>query len=1091
MLSLVNVVCRVLAAFRGSVVPWRFLKTNFGLQPGIPGLLLCSLLFASFACAGEWPTFRGDAQRSGVTSDPLTLPLVQTWTYQPTLPPTPAWPDPALTNYAIMYGPLQQTLSFDRAFHVVADSDSIYFGSSSDDSVCCLEASSGALRWRFVTEGPVRLAPVLSKGRLFVGSDDGHVYSLDARSGKLRWKYLAGENEKRLPGNGRMISRWPVRAGLVVDAGMIYFTAGLFPMHGVYLCALDAETGKQVFKQPLDFTAQGTMLAYADRLFVATGRTAFWSCDRKDGKPGIRYGSSDAWHTNLVGGSFALLADGVLATGPSEDGQFHWFDSDKKTPLFRTQGDAAIIHGDTVYLLGKGRLMAMNRAAHLNHKKSQSEPAPLWSVAAGKTATMIIAGDKLVAAGQGVLNIYEAKSGKTLWNAKIDGRVEGLAFCNGRLLVSLDNGRTACFQSGPAVSDSRRSGDLRYHVVAEPTTNQPYPNNPQLAQAAEAAIKNAGFTKGYCLVLQAGTGQLAYEIARRSEFHVICHETDPIKVDAMRVKFLKAGLYGSRIEVHQGVAKELPFPKYFANLIVSETVLTEGTTLPSASEVFRVLRPCGGTVDMMVQAGTAAQLQLSEWGGGLPEWQVTTGKLMHGVARRGRLPGSGEWSHFYADLGNTACSGDEIRPVAMDLQWFGRPGPANMVDRHKKAPAPLYVNGRLFVSGFNYFAALDAYNGFVLWEKHIPRSARIAAFKDSSNIAATESHVMVAAGDSCLVLDAQTGETMLTIPAVGTQPQKAWGYLATTENLIIGTVAKPEGSLRSMGKLEDVIVWKNEQPVVCSSSIFAVDRTTGKRVWEYPARIGAIINPTIAIGNGRVYFVQSKNGLTLESKDGRIPLPELLGQGSQVVALNLKTGVPVWLQSADLSAIQHIIYLSYAKETLLITGSRYTTVDPSETHGRSKPQQLKRVRYELQAFDAQKGAPKWKATATPNYDDVLTGSHGEQVQHPAIVNDIIYGPAFAYYLQTGKPYQGWKWEKSHKCATLSTSLYCAFSRFTQAKVPYIFDLKTGQSAPLSHTRPGCWINTIPAGGLILIPEASAGCTCEYPIQTSLALIPAE
>ncbi len=30
---------------------------------------------------------------------------------------------------------------------------------------------------------------------------------------------------------------------------------------------------------------------------------------------------------------------------------------------------------------------------------------------------------------------------------------------------------------------------------------------------------------------------------------------------------------------------------------------------------------------------------------------------------------------------------------------------------------------------------------------------------------------------------------------------------------------------------------------------------------------------------------------------------------------------------------------------------------------------------------------------------------------------------------------------------------------------------------------------IPAGGLVLIPEASSGCTCGFPLQTSLAYIP--
>jgi hypothetical protein len=39
------------------------------------------------------------------------------------------------------------------------------------------------------------------------------------------------------------------------------------------------------------------------------------------------------------------------------------------------------------------------------------------------------------------------------------------------------------------------------------------------------------------------------------------------------------------------------------------------------------------------------------------------------------------------------------------------------------------------------------------------------------------------------------------------------------------------------------------------------------------------------------------------------------------------------------------------------------------------------------------------------------------------------------------------------------------------------------------TRLGCWINVIPAGGLVLIPEASSGCTCPYALQTTMALAP--
>ena len=36
-------------------------------------------------------------------------------------------------------------------------------------------------------------------------------------------------------------------------------------------------------------------------------------------------------------------------------------------------------------------------------------------------------------------------------------------------------------------------------------------------------------------------------------------------------------------------------------------------------------------------------------------------------------------------------------------------------------------------------------------------------------------------------------------------------------------------------------------------------------------------------------------------------------------------------------------------------------------------------------------------------------------------------------------------------------------------------------------RPGCWINMIPANGLMMMPEASSGCTCSFAIRCSLVM----
>ena len=51
--------------------------------------------------------------------------------------------------------------------------------------------------------------------------------------------------------------------------------------------------------------------------------------------------------------------------------------------------------------------------------------------------------------------------------------------------------------------------------------------------------------------------------------------------------------------------------------------------------------------------------------------------------------------------------------------------------------------------------------------------------------------------------------------------------------------------------------------------------------------------------------------------------------------------------------------------------------------------------------------------------------------------------------------------------------------FRSATLGY-YDL-TGDKKTLNYggMRPGCWINALPVGGVVAVPDASAGCRCSY------------
>ena len=77
----------------------------------------------------------------------------------------------------------------------------------------------------------------------------------------------------------------------------------------------------------------------------------------------------------------------------------------------------------------------------------------------------------------------------------------------------------------------------------------------------------------------------------------------------------------------------------------------------------------------------------------------------------------------------------------------------------------------------------------------------------------------------------------------------------------------------------------------------------------------------------------------------------------------------------------------------------------------------------------------------------------------------------------------------HGCGGLTGSAYYLYGCGSNPRM-YPTETATTEGIRLTNeTRPGCWLNIIPAGGLIMIPESSSGCTCGYPLQTSVVLIP--
>ncbi|NQT83420.1 PQQ-binding-like beta-propeller repeat protein [bacterium] len=1103
-------------------------------------LVLVFVLSLTFAVtmASDWPTYRHDIARTGSTAESLGQPLQLRWAYVPTDRPKPAWSPPARRPREGFL--LRHRVDFDDAFQVAAAGGRVYFGSSADDKVYALSATTGEEIWSFYTGGPVRLAPTIWNDRVFVGSDDGFVRCLRADTGDLIWKKRGGPSDERLLGNGRMISRWPIRTDVLVDDGIVYFGAGVFPHENVYLLAVRADNGKTVWRNDTisegqayrnELSPQGYLLAAATRLFVPSGRALPVAFDKLTGRMMFspNYGWRGEQAGGVIGGTYALLADNQIYTGTQE----HLLALDQetgKTGFAWFPGRRLTIAGDMAYMATGREILALDRVAYaqasrrrnsleyriktlrsqLNrakgeqrkrlkqqlerveaeltqHRRQSIRPGIKWHEVSSCDAELVVSKNLVLAGGQDEVNAFNRVNGDRVWEAKVEGKARGLAIADGHLYVSTDNGRIYCFASGQAGDDETRVvRQTKTPVVA------PYPEDELTLiyeAAAEAIITESGVTKGYCLVLGAERGRLALELARRTDLHIIGIEPDPSKVHAARSALDAAGVYGGRVVVDQGDLSALPYSNYFANLIVSDSLLLTGEVPGDPGQLARHLKPCGGTICLGMPANAHSQKdalsaeKLVPWfdRAELGRCQISETNGLWATLRRGALPGAGKWTHQYANPGNTGCGNDQLLSGPLGLLWFGEPGPAPMVNRHNAAAAPLAINGRLLIQGENVVMAYDSYNGALLWKRDIPGAMRTRLKRsECGNLAALEDSLIVAVDDKCLQLDAGTGETRDTwqMPSKPGDNSSKWGYLAYVDGIVYGS------SMRRVG---------------VSDTVFAIDAGNGENLWEYESN--NIVNLTIAIGDGWLFFVD--NSLTPQQREQMLRkdksrMASLKGDEAKkaeeaiksldvrmAVALDAKTGGKLWERPVDVTDCSNIgigggeLTAMYRNGIVVLCGAN--------ANGHYWKQFLSGEfsRRRLVALSARTGERLWARDADYRH-------------RPVIVGDTVLAEPWAFDLKTGEqrmrrhPLSGvetpWQFLRpGHHCGAISA---CPQMLLMRSGFTAYYDLHddSGIRHFAAH-RLGCWINAIPADGLALMPEASAGCICLFPIICSLALEP--
>ena len=1084
------------------------MKRHFSL---VLSILLC--LLTSPLGAGDWPQFRYDSGRTAASPEELPADLELCWSR--TLPtPRPAFPQ-------------ELRLAYDASYEPIVSDGVMFVPSMVNDTVTALDASTGDELWRFFAEGPVRFAPVASEGKVYFVSDDGYLYCVNAADGALLWKFRGlpeafdadaaihdgaahnarttlngriGVNtqfDRKVIGHGRLVSLYPARGGPVLADGVVYFAAGIWPTEGVFVHALDAESGEAVWSNTdSDFiprsnwdhgighdsglTPQGYLAIVGDRLVVPCGAQlpAFLDLETGELQPytmgwGGRYGlPKGCWFVAGVGDYLSHAGDLYDISRPTEErfadtapgrsdyksnlypGGWMRLDTERATQRELDEFRQPVMTPETIYesdlsILARDisniTLQEITEADIPPHRANDSYPdtqcghiPQIWELTS-ELDVHIKAGDRLYIGGPGVVEAIDLSSEtpEVVWHAEIDGTPHRMLAADEKLFVVTAEGSILAF----AMPQS--AGVMTFATSYTAPNASDAPSTPDAwTEKADAILKNTSVREGYALVLGIDDGRLIEELIRQSDLHVIAVDEDSSKVAAVRERLFDKGLYGTRASVVVGDPVAYPFSPYMASLVVSETPdaleVVEEHALVQA--VFHTLQPYGGVACIWGNLADQSEIERLVQDEAFHGAEVRSANDFVLLTRSGALPGAADWSHAEANAACTGASEDELICAPMKILWY------DAAQRWHKFPGQDQVrvsSGRLVLIEEGLLCASDVYTGRKLWEVEAPLGANPLTDPLARADVRYQRH-RVWGPPASLALATQL---VVVDDAIYLSESTSCLVFDPATGESIGCIDLPEGldapwsNIRVTG---DYLLGTSGSNLLC------VNRHTGDLLWHVETTRDAL---SLALAEDTVFCAELTNPRIGEDEN----------TDGTMFALEIATGEEIWRKAGGAR-----LRYSRSLDILVTPTGFYRANDGEALTLQSDPPST--------GFVVKgKGLPE---PGIPGYiagNRLLTGN-----EENLIIYDMTSG------VPIGDPLH---WTRRGCTGTrASTNLLTTRYRGNSAWI----DLDSGEITPLLGVRPGCQINNnlYPANGVLNIPSLTAGCTCNYaPLST--ACVPAD
>jgi len=395
---------------------------------------------------------------------------------------------------------------------------------------------------------------------------------------------------------------------------------------------------------------------------------------------------------------------------------------------------------------------------------------------------------------------------------------------------------------------------------------------PAVGETGGDLLDLSGVKGGLIVYLNGSDGITTADLFVAEQYRVQGLFSDEEQVQSERAKVQARGCYGS-VWVKRLRGISLPYVDNLVNLIVAEDYGSIST-----AELFRVLAPNGVLLTKRKISSRDSGFRVSASG-------------IQGGWRKAVKPwpsGMDEWTHWMHGPDNNPVSSDTISEIPRALKWRELPVWQKSHEQTPSLDAMVTAKGRLFyimdeaASGIGdmpdkwFLNARDAFNGIQLWKlpikewggeywmKQADQHARMfsGTYQVFRRLVAVDDQVFATLGMHAPVsaLDAATGKLIRNY--AGTE--KTFEILCHENRLLLAV----NHALDDSSAESDV-------------SIMAVDRTTGRILWESKGYRGfkggrapsdhssPYVDVLLTLGRNRVFLVDKEDVIALDLATGK------------------------------------------------------------------------------------------------------------------------------------------------------------------------------------------------------------------------------